>query len=231
MTPVRTYMSVAASVVLIAVVVWIVVTNLRNPVSAEANGERETISADVQNGLIAKHTAVLGSSTARFKIIEFSDFQCPYCRAAEPILVKFISHHPEDAVVFRYDFPLQQIHRYAYTAALASQCAEMQDVGEPFQSLLFEHQKEFSTLDWLSLAKQSGVEDAAAFQQCLNDEKPRDHVLRDIKAAESLGIEGTPSFIIDQTLYTNGVTDEMLESLFKDKDSKLHSIMHKIFNM
>lgn len=231
MTPLRTCVSMAVSVVLIAAVVLIVVNNLRNPSSAEATGEKETISADIQANLIAEHTAVLGTSNAGFKIIEFSDFQCPYCRAAEPILVKFIAHHPGDAVVFRYDFPLQQIHRYAYTAAVASKCAEMQGVREPFQSLLFQHQKEFATLDWVSLAEQSNVEDTVAFQHCLKEEQPRDHVLKDIKTAESLGIGGTPSFIINRTIYTNGLTDEMLESLFKERDNKLPSFIHRLFNM
>lgn len=231
MKPIRECMRVAISIVLIIWVFLIIANNIQRLVHSEATNEKTTVSANIQESLIVGHAPILGSSTASIKIIEFSDFQCPYCRLADPVLVKFIARHPGDAVVFRIDLPLVQVHHYAYAASVAAKCAEMQGIREPYQSLLFQHQKEFATLNWVALAKQGGVEDTRAFEQCIIEEKPRDRILKDIKAAESLGIDGTPSFIINGKLYTDGLTEEMLESLYKEMDRKQHGFLHSLFNM
>ena len=63
--------------------------------------------------LVLGRSPVLGVPSAKFKIIEFSDYQCPFCSIVDPVLAKLVAGHPNDTVVYRYDMPLQQIHRYA----------------------------------------------------------------------------------------------------------------------
>jgi protein-disulfide isomerase len=167
--------------------------------------------------LTLERVPVLGVPSASFKIVEFSDYQCPFCRIADAVLAKFVARHPNDAVVYRYDMPLQQIHRYAYTASVAANCAELQGIREPYQSLLFQHQREFATIDWTALAKQGGITNADSFAQCIRDETPGDHIRKDIARAESMGITGTPSFLVNGKLLTEGFSDERLESLYQSR--------------
>jgi protein-disulfide isomerase len=181
--------------------------------------------------LTTERNPIIGRQTAKMTIMEFVDYQCPYCARVDPIIVDFATRHSSDVAVYRYNLPLQQIHPHAYQAAIAANCAEVQGVREPYQSALFLHQKEFATIDWTVLAKQNGVQDTEGFSRCVKEEKPRDHILKDIKTAESLGIEGTPSFIINGTLYTSGLNEEMLESHYKEMDRKEHGFMHRLFNM
>lgn len=175
---------------------------------------------------------VLGRTDARFRIIEFSDYECPYCALADRFLVHFYHGHPNDVVIYRYDVPLQQIHRYAYGAAIAANCAARQSVEEPYQSLLFQNQKKFVTLDWIGLASQSGVRNREAFGHCVKEEEPRAKILKDMKTAESLGMAGTPSFIINGKLYKEGMTEERLESLFREPVGKQHyEFLRDLLNM
>jgi len=162
----------------------------------------------------------LGSSSASFPIIEFSDYQCPYCGMADPVLVNFVSHHHGDVVVYRYDMPLQNIHPHAYVASIAANCAELQGIREPYQSLLFQHQKEFASLDWTALARQSGVSDIPAFARCLHDETPREYIQKELETSRSLNITSTPSFIINGKL-TEGISEDRLEALYRDAHRNL----------
>lgn len=181
--------------------------------------------------LIIGRTPSLGAESAQFVIIEFSDYQCPFCGMADSVLAKFAARHAGDVVVYRYDMPLRQIHRYAFVAALAANCAELQGVIEPYQSLLFQHQKEFATLDWTALAKQAGVVNADAFAKCVRDTTPRNRILNDIEKGESIGISSTPSFLINGTLLSGELSGDKLESLYGDIRKKHRGFLHGFFNM
>jgi len=200
---------------------------LQDRASAKANNER--IAANWQE-LTFGRVPVLGIPTASFKIVEFSDYQCPFCRLADPVLEKFVARHPNDAVVYRYDMPLRQIHRYAYAASVAANCAEIQGVREPYQSLLFQHQKEFATINWTALARQGGITNSDSFAQCVRDQMPGDHILKDIAKGESMGITGAPSFLINGTLLTEGFSDERLESLYQDTRRKKQGFWRKFLS-
>ncbi len=197
-------------------------------VGSRVNGTRTIAS---WRSDIVGRIPVMGDPTARMTIIEFSDYQCPYCAVADPVLVEFVARHPSDVVVYRYDMPLTEIHQYAFAASIAANCAEAQGVGEPYQSVLFLHQNEFSTLDWTEVAKQSGVKDSEAFTRCVKGDKSRGHILKDVEIGKSLGISGTPSLIINGSLHTNGVSEEMLESLWADMYGKHHGFMRWLMHM
>jgi predicted DsbA family dithiol-disulfide isomerase len=215
-------------------IVWLIALlvvegrGLLRPISVN---EQEGLKVDNWENLIKERSPVLGVPSAEFKIIEFSDFQCPFCKIADPILAQFVANHPNHSVLYRYDLPLQQIHRYAFTASVAAHCAEQQGIWEPYQSLLFQHQEEFSSLDWTALAKESGVADAETFTRCINSAETRERVNQDIKVAGSLGIVGTPSFIINGMLYKQSVTEEKLESLYREMEAKRYNLLHRLFHM
>jgi len=165
--------------------------------------------------LLDGRSPVLGVSSASFKIIEFSDYQCPFCASADSMLSRFVGNHPKEVVVFRYDMPLSQIHHFAFAAARAATCADYQGVREPYQALLFQNQRSFAVLDWTQLAKQSGVQDANAFDRCIRSDLAMTHIHSDVKKAESIGLTGTPSFVINGQVLTEAPNVDVLESLYQ----------------
>ena len=195
---------------------------------ASAKTNDAGISANWQK-LILGLVPVLGTPTARFKIVEFSDYQCPFCALADIQLAKFVGRHPGEVAVYRHDMPLQNIHLYAYAAALAANCAELQGLREPYQSLLFQHQKEFASLDWIALARRAGIKNGSSFEQCVRDSTPSGHIRKDIEMGKSMGIESTPSFLINGTSLSGGFSADRLESLYEETHRTnlgwLHSLL------
>jgi protein-disulfide isomerase len=135
-----------------------------------------------------------GAARPSVTIVEFADFQCPFCAAASDYLNGLQRRYPSEiAVVYRH-YP---IHQFATTAAVASECAG--DVGA-FQQLhdLFYSQKDaIGKRPWMSFASSAGVSDTARFARCMADPTVVARVVRDTLAASQLGIHGTPTFLIN----------------------------------
>lgn len=179
--------------------------------------------------LVTGRVPVMGTSGASFRIVEFSDYQCPFCALADTALAKFVARHPEDVVVYRYDMPLTHIHRYAYAASIAANCAEMQGVRERYQSLLFLNQKKFSTIDWTELAKQGAIPNSDSFAHCVREQVPKDQILKEMKLSDSLEITATPSFFINGTRLAQGLSSDKLESLYEDMHKDGRGLLHRLF--
>ena len=214
----QTNRGVWSGVLAIMLASWVLVLYIQKGIGIvrhlQATNKSRTRMGEDWGTLVRNRAPLLGSANAGFKIVEFSDYQCPYCRIADPILVHFYSQHPNDVVVYRYDLPLQQIHPYSFLAAIAANCAELQGVKEPYQSLLFSHQKQFATVDWVSLARQAGVSDGGKFARCMKDDVPDRHVKQDVSIAQAMQIESTPSILVNGSLIQGPITEERLEILF-----------------
>ncbi len=148
-----------------------------------------------------------GPSDAWVTVVEFADFQCPYCGAAEPTVEQVLADYPTDVrLVFKH-FPLSQ-HANARAAANAAECARAQatplgDHAAPngyfwdMHDLLFAHQ---SALDPASLALYAGQIadlDAAAWQTCFDARQYDARVSADEDLGASVGVAGTPTFVIN----------------------------------
>ena len=137
----------------------------------------------------------LGPQDAPVTLVEFSDFQCPYCRRVQSVLKRLMTaYHGKLKLVFR-DFPLRQIHPEAQKAAEAAQCAN--DQGQFWQY----HDRLFAVTELGGEAlKQYAVElglDAEQFNSCLDSEKYRQEVQKDIDDAIAAGVNATPSFFVN----------------------------------
>lgn len=141
----------------------------------------------------------MGVSRPAVTIVEFADFQCPFCARAVADLEEILEEHGEDvALVFRH-FPLTT-HLHARQAALAAECAAEQDRFREFYFLLFARQREIGERTWADFANDAGVSDVAAFQLCLGDGRYEAVIERDSAAAAELRIQGTPTFLINDML-------------------------------
>ena len=145
----------------------------------------------------------IGPEDAPVLVQEYSDFQCPACQAAYPV-VKDILEEYGDQVRFEYnDFPLPQ-HEYAVDAAIGAQCALDQGNFFGYHDMLFENQQTWSQVNTAEEAQEYFREyatklgfDADAFETCVTDQAIADRVNEDISEARALRVNSTPSFFVN----------------------------------
>jgi protein-disulfide isomerase len=140
-----------------------------------------------------------GPADAPITIVEFSDFQCPYCsRALEPLKKIEESYAGKVRLVYR-DFPLVQIHPNAARAAEAAACADDQGKFWAMHDSLFAHQDKLEAADIKTRAAELGL-DTAAFDKCLESGKHAGDWQKDAADAERYGVSSTPAFFINGRL-------------------------------
>ena len=138
----------------------------------------------------------LGPDDAPVTIIEFSDYQCPYCRRAEPVVQQVLERYPSQVrFVFRH-FPLERIHSEARGAAEAAACANQQGRFWEFHGKLFAPGAKFDAESLRQHA--SDVElDLEAFQTCVDERRFEADIEADLDAGRQAGVAGTPAFFVN----------------------------------
>jgi protein-disulfide isomerase len=146
---------------------------------------------------------VLGPKSAKVVLVEFADYECPYCQKVAPD-VKKLKDEYGDRIAFTYkDFPLPN-HSRAEKAAEAVRCASKQNKFWEFHDELF-HSKELD-VDQLKAQARALQLDSAQFDKCLDSGEQAAAVAKDKKEGLRLGISGTPSFFINGH-YLSGALD------------------------
>lgn len=159
----------------------------------------------------------LGAPAAKVSLVEFSDFQCPACRAAHPALEELVKKYPNDVKwVFRL-FPLPQ-HEHAAKAALCAAWAIDQGKFWPFAGELFSHQDNLDDDGIKKIAASVGLDAAAMFKAVEENPKFAARVEKDKQAGNDLNLSGTPSiFINGRQLVGLPPTLEMLSWTVEDE--------------
>lgn len=140
-----------------------------------------------------------GPSSPRMAVVEFVDYQCPFCLQAERRIDQLRERFQDDLAVSYRHFPLPT-HTHAFEAAIASECAGEQGRFIAFHDVLFEDQKAIGVDPWIEFAMRASVPDHTRFLACLEEDAPRDRVEADMALAESVGVTGTPSFVVEGLL-------------------------------
>ncbi len=136
-----------------------------------------------------------GPADAKVTIVEFSDFECPFCSKAEESVTQVMDHYAGKVrVVFRH-FPLS-FHSHAAKAAEAGACAEEQGKFWEMHKQLFSNQQKLEVADLKAHAAAVGL-DATKFAECLDGSKTKTKVDADQKAGAEAGVNGTPAFFIN----------------------------------
>ena len=144
------------------------------------------------------HAHRLGSAEAKIGIVEFSDYQCPYCRGFHEQVFPRLKKEYVDTGVAQFihkDLPLNLIHPQALSAALAASCAGAQQRFWPMHDALYANNGRLASSLYPQLGRELGL-DEAKFTACLGDPAREQAIMRDIVEAQKLGINGTPSFVI-----------------------------------
>jgi protein-disulfide isomerase len=139
----------------------------------------------------------MGPDNAPVTIVEFSDFQCPYCSKVEPTIKRVMADYAGKVrFVFR-DYPLP-FHEHAEKASEASHCAEAQDKNKywPMHDAMFSNQDKLDVDGLKSLAKGIGL-DEKKFAECLDSGAQKATVDANQKAGAAVGVQGTPHFFVN----------------------------------
>jgi protein-disulfide isomerase len=140
-----------------------------------------------------------GPENAPVTVIEFSDYQCPFCKRAEPTIQAVLAKYPTQVRVVYRHLPLDGLHPRARAASIAAVCAENQGKFWEYHEQLFANQTAMSDEDLEKFASAVGL-DLAAFKTCRQSPEAAQRVQADADAARAVGITGTPAFLINGIL-------------------------------
>ena len=163
----------------------------------------------------------IGPKDAKAVIVEFSDFQCPACKAAQPTVDKVLADFKGKVRFVYRDFPLdqgcnanlpRQLHPFACRASLAADCANEQGKFWEYHDLLFERQPAFDDASLKKYAGQLGL-NQAQFDACLDSLKYLDEIKKDIADGTALNIQGTPTFFINSRLMENRTYEDFQKAI------------------
>ncbi|SDT72868.1 Na+/H+ antiporter NhaA [Jiangella sp. DSM 45060] len=139
---------------------------------------------------------IRGPADARVTLVEYGDFECPYCGRAEPVLRELTQAFGDDLTfVFRH-LPLTDVHEHAQLAAEASEAAGRQGRFWELHDLLLTHQDALTYPDLLRYAEDLGL-DVDRFARDLSSRHFALRVTRDVESAEQSGVAGTPTFFVN----------------------------------
>jgi protein-disulfide isomerase len=136
-----------------------------------------------------------GPASAPVTIVEFSDFQCPYCSRAETVVDEVMKKYDGKVRLVYRDYPLS-FHPNAETAAMASECADEQGKYWEMHKAMFGNQSKLAAADLVETAGNVGL-DKDKFKGCLDSGKFRNEVQKDFQDGQKAGVSGTPTFFIN----------------------------------
>jgi protein-disulfide isomerase len=158
-----------------------------------------------------------GPADAPVVVIEFSDYQCPFCKRAEPTVTALMEKYPTQVRLVYRHLPLDQIHPRARPAAIAAVCAEQQGKFWEYHDTLFANQQALADADLEKYAATLGM-DADKFKACRADPASDSKVSADAAAARAAGLTGTPAFFVNGILVSGA---RPLDDFTKWVDSEL----------
>jgi protein-disulfide isomerase len=173
--------------------------------------------------VINDNDIVVGSRDSKVTLIEFSDFQCPYCQKFQESVDKILKEYG-DKITFVYkQLPLTSIHPKAMDAALASECANEQGKFVDYANKLFVNQaswsKDANNTKFKTYAVQTGL-NAGDFNKCLDEKKYQDKVSANVAEAQSFGISGTPALFINDQFQPGVVSFEAMKAIIDEELAK-----------
>jgi protein-disulfide isomerase len=209
------------------------IDQVRAPIQALLTQQRTQSRRDEYLSTLRKNTAVKlmldpprqvvaengrparGPANAPIEMIEFSDFQCPYCLKANPTVNQVLSTYG-DRIRFVYrHYPLPN-HPNARPAAEAAQCANEQGKFWPYHDQLFARGGRLSDTELKTAAGEAGL-DAAAFDRCVATHKYKADVDADIAAGDEAGVSGTPAFYINGRMLTGAQPFEAFKQIIDEE--------------
>jgi protein-disulfide isomerase len=163
----------------------------------------------------------MGSANARITLVEFSDFQCPYCSKAVAQINATLKAYPNDVRLIFKQYPLEDSHPAAAISAAASLAAHQQGKFWPMHDVMFANRSKLSRQSILAWAKEIGL-DMTRFTADLDSAAVRKAVLRDKADGDKAGVEGTPTVFLNGQRYNGDLAPEALKPVIDGELKRLH---------
>jgi protein-disulfide isomerase len=160
-----------------------------------------------------------GGKDAPVSIVEFSDFQCPFCKAVTPTLHQIMKQYDGKVRLIFRDFPIPSLHPLAAKAHEAARCAAEQGKFWEYHDVLFERSPRLEQPELKQYARDLKL-DGAAFDRCLDSGKTQSAVAADIEEGQRLGVSGTPAFFINGRLLVGNQPPNAFQQLIDNELSK-----------
>jgi protein-disulfide isomerase/copper chaperone CopZ len=182
-----------------------------NPTLPTNPPSKDNTQPTIQNFEITTKDHVKGDFNAPITLVEFSDFECPFCERHYPTLNRILNEYKGKVRLVYKHFPLSSIHPNAQKAAEASECAAEQGKFWEYHDKLFENQRSgFSVEKFKQWAKELGL-DTTKFNDCLDSGKYAQKVKDDYQEGLQKGVSGTPSVFVNGELIVGAVPYEVLK--------------------
>ena len=163
---------------------------------------------------VSNNDHIQGNASAAIELVEYGDYQCPYCGRAYPVIKSIQEKMGDDLKFIFRNFPLQEIHENAVAAAIAAEAAAKQHKFWEFHDLLFEHQNQLSFNNIVKLAEKLKL-DLEKFRADIEDAAIQQKVDDDFESGVRSGVNGTPTFFINGKKYTDSWDEETFLSYLK----------------
>ena len=179
------------------------------PIRVEMNAPRASLA-------LAGDDPSQGSATAPVTVVEYSDFQCPFCARVMPTLKQLRTKYGDKMRLVWKDFPLTQIHPQAFVAAQAGNCAREQGKFWEYHDRLFASQQALQPEFLKKYATEVGL-DAATFNACLDSSKYEARVQEALGAGGRLGITSTPTVYVNGRMVNGAQPIEVFQSIIDEE--------------
>lgn len=241
MEKIKKFIPVIVFVVLIAAIglITIIVSNKNSSATATKTNGNETAEQTSQPKQNSEPIENIdqkwskGKEGAKIQVVEYSDFQCPYCKKGSETIEKVFQKYKDDMKLTFVHHPLSEIHPFALNAAKAAEAAGYQGKFWEMQELLFANQKNLTKDDFLTYAKKLGL-DMDKFEKYYENKNIEEKILKQLQEADQqeydeLGlddkgrvivkgkskIEGTPAFVINGKLIAGAYPEEAFDKFIQ----------------
>jgi len=160
---------------------------------------------------------VRGAKEAPVTITMFSDFQCPFCAQAQPLVEQVLKEYPEKVNFVMKQFPLTQIHPAAEPAALAALAAGRQGKFWEMHDELYKNNRSLNDATFKEIAQRLGL-DVARFEKDMGDPALKQQIQEEMELGRTVNVRGTPTFFVNGKLLQNRSVDgfkQMIEEALK----------------
>ncbi len=217
--------SALSIIISISTIVFLYISDLRSERREWRNRYKDILSgAATVHNIKIEDSPSLGSGDVKITIVEFSDFQCPFCKVASDVLEKVYSDYKDKMrIVFKH-FPLdnkcnilisRSLHENACISAVASLCADKQGKFWEYKKILFENQMKLDYNNLIKLAEKTGL-NGEKFKNCLSSHKEKlQKIVSDIHHGYELGVRSTPTLFLNGKMIKGAVPEWLLREMIE----------------
>ena len=191
-------LGVLTAAVAAALLTWLVfqiAKRLPSPLRTRALLGQSPAIVDLADPVDDDRDHIRGPADAAVTLVEYGDFECPYCGQAEGVIRELLTDFGDLRYVWRH-LPLTDVHPRAQLAAEAAEAAAAQGAFWPMHDLLLAHQDELAPKDLIRYAEEIGL-DVKSFTEDLRNHRWGERVAADVESADLSGVAGTPSFFVN----------------------------------